>query len=79
MNMYGKASNMKVLVRDDLELGVFGILEFDENEVDLDTVKSKLFNGRGANEELYLCEKMKLLEKRYSSVRWEPNPTTIWY
>lgn len=70
---------MKVLIRDDYYMGVYGILEFDESEVDLDTIKSKLFNGRGADEELYLCEKMKLLKKEYSSVRWEPNPTTIWY
>lgn len=68
---------MKVLIRDDYDMGVYGILDFDDNEVSLDIIKSKLKNGKGA--ELYLNEKIELLKKKYPSVKWDPEPITIWY
>lgn len=68
---------MKVLIRDDYDMGVYGILDFDDNEVSLDIIKSKLKNGKG--DELYLNEKIELLKKKYPSVKWDPEPITIWY
>lgn len=68
---------MKVLIRDDYDMGVYGILDFDDNEVSLDIIKSKLKNGKRA--ELYLNEKIELLKKKYPSVKWETEPITIWY
>lgn len=68
---------MKVLIRDDYDMGVYGILDFDDNEVSLDIIKSKLKNDKEA--ELYLNEKIELLKKKYPSVKWDLEPITIWY
>lgn len=58
---------------------LYGILNFDEKEVELETIRSHLKWDGSSYAEPYLWEKIAELQKKYPSIEWKPNPTIIWY